>query len=174
MPVAPPDDKSEPLRFSDLSNKDQDELQSLAYDSSPHVRASAFKSLAALPPKKMKPASRKSLRESIYDEDDRVIELGASLLGGIRDRQSVLPLVNLVDIGKPPVEQAAVKALGDIGDTRALPTLRRVADLELKKLSPLARQAIAKIRARIAVDGKLNVPKDLSAPVPSSSGPSHN
>ena len=174
MPVTPPEEKSEPLKFSDLSSKDQEELQSLAYDSSPHMRASAFRSLAALPPKKMKPASRKSLRESIYDEDDRVVELGASLLGGIRDRPSVLPLVKLVDIGKPPIEQAAVKALGSIGDTRALPTLKRVADLELKKLSPLARKAIAKIRARITVEGKLNVPKDLSAPVPSSSAPSRN
>jgi len=149
-PPDEPDERSRPLRFSDLSDRAQPDLRDLARDAAPDTRGSALKALAAVGPKDLETASRRTLRESLDDEDGRVVALGARLLADVDDRASVPPLLRLVDCGEGPVEQAAVRALGRLGDERALPDLERLSGLEVPLLSPLARLSIGQIKARRA------------------------
>lgn len=69
--------------------------------------------------------SVEGLIENLKSPDGNVRRLAASALGKIRDRRAVIPLINLLKVEvKPQVRQYAVKALGEIGDPSAIPTLQ--------------------------------------------------
>jgi HEAT repeat protein len=73
----------------------------------------------------------------------------ALILGLLRNREAVIPLLEVVD-GDADIYQkrAAIEALATIGDTRAEPTLRRLASEEPQSLRTMAREALLQIRAQ--------------------------
>jgi hypothetical protein len=65
---------------------------------------------------------------ALKSEDGNARKLAASALGKIKEAQAVQPLTDLLmKETKPQVRQYVVKALGEIGDTRALGLLERIA-----------------------------------------------
>lgn len=67
------------------------------------------------------------LTERLADPELEVRVLAAEYLGLVRARQATDALVKLTEVGTPPrLRHAAVDALGEIGDLRALPALLRL------------------------------------------------
>jgi uncharacterized membrane-anchored protein YjiN (DUF445 family) len=59
----------------------------------------------------------------LRDEDWRVREAAASVLGKIGDKRAVEPLIAALRDGDSDVREAAASALGEIGDKKAIPAL---------------------------------------------------
>ncbi|HQU36045.1 MAG TPA: RecQ family ATP-dependent DNA helicase [Anaerolineales bacterium] len=71
------------------------------------------------------------LISALKSEDGNARRLAASALGKIKNAQAVQPLLDLLaKETKPQVRQYAVKALGNIGDARAIGLLERIANDE--------------------------------------------
>jgi HEAT repeat protein len=74
------------------------------------------------------------LIESLGDPDGNVRRLAASALGKLRATEAVEPLLELLagETG-PQVRQYSIVALGRIGDSRAIPSLQRIAEDSAEK-----------------------------------------
>lgn len=67
------------------------------------------------------------LIERLADPELEVRVLAAEYLGLVRARQATSALIKLTEVGTPPrLRHAAIDALGEIGDPRALPALLRL------------------------------------------------
>lgn len=69
------------------------------------------------------PKAQEAVRAALDDSDFQVRVAGARVAGMARDRASVDKLINLVRADEAPVRRQAATALGQIGDTRAVPAL---------------------------------------------------
>jgi ATP-dependent DNA helicase RecQ len=68
---------------------------------------------------------------ALKSKDENTRRLAASALGKIKDTQAIQPLMDLLAIEtKPQIRQYAVKALGNIGDSRPLDLLLRISEDE--------------------------------------------
>ncbi len=86
---------------------------------------------------------------ALQDSDGNVRRLAASALGKIKDRQSVAPLLALLEKETlPQVRQYAVKALGRIGDVGAQEMLEKIAEdfAERDYTQTAARLALNRLR----------------------------
>ena len=67
-----------------------------------------------------------NLIEALKREDREIRSLAAYLLGNIRERKAVLPLISLLKDADLRVRWEAIRALGKIGDSRAIPALLEI------------------------------------------------
>ena len=63
------------------------------------------------------------LIHALQDPSPTVRTNAATALGRVGDRDAVMPLTRLIDDGKVEVSKSAIKALGAIGEPRALPAV---------------------------------------------------
>ena len=71
----------------------------------------------------------------------------ATILGNVRSRAAVEPLIDLAILSTDPyIQEAAVAALGRIGDARALPTLERLSQEGMLRVRIAAHEAIRVLR----------------------------
>ncbi len=98
--------------------------------------------------------------------DGNTRRLAASALGKIRDAQAVQPLMDLLAIEtKPQVRQYAVKALGNIGDPRAIGLLEKISEDENEQYYTRDSAKIAILRRRDKKTfAKANLTTDISTP----------
>jgi ATP-dependent DNA helicase RecQ len=100
---------------------------------------------------------------ALKSEDGNARRLASSALGKLKDAQAVQPLLDLLNHEtKPQVRQYAVKALGSIGDRRAIAILTKIADdeNEMYYTRDSARAAIMKCH-----DGKTESTVVHAAPI---------
>lgn len=87
-------------------------------------------------------------------EADEIRVLCLEAIGHLQDKDSVLPILSLLESERVIIRFHAVFALGLLGDDRALPALVRILDQDVgeledgKKIRHEARQAISNIKER--------------------------
>jgi putative membrane-bound dehydrogenase-like protein len=90
---------------------------------SPTARAAAVFALARI----RKGAAPEAVRAALRDADFQVRIAAARMIGMARDRESVARLMEIVQKDEPAARRQAATALGQIGDSQAVPALLRAA-----------------------------------------------
>ncbi|RKY58022.1 MAG: hypothetical protein DRP95_06380 [Candidatus Latescibacterota bacterium] len=109
-------------------------LKEAISDPSRKVRRSALVSLAELYPK-LKEAERKEevrgvVRECIRDPAPQVRYVAVQIAGILRDRDAVPLLIGQLEDSFASIRQKAARSLGQIGDPRAVPYLKKMLSSE--------------------------------------------
>jgi len=95
------------------------------------------------------PEAAHAVARGLEDEDAWVRRRAVETLGSLQDPAGVLPLARLIPREKDPgVKEAAIDALAEIGDVRAIPGLNEVVFKGGRELRPAAEKAVKRIIAR--------------------------
>lgn len=93
--------------------------------------------------------SRKRIADHLTTDDQVVKGFMALTLGRLKDKESVPMLIDMCNPERQPESyRSALKALMEIGDSRAIPALERVAEMDHSpEMREMARDAVRKLKS---------------------------